>query len=173
MKKRIVLCADDYGQAPTISAAILDLVQKERLTAVSCMVNSPFWQEHAALLLPFRAKIDVGLHFNLTEGRPLSAAFRAKMGDTFPSLLHLMGKSWWRRLNQAVIQAELRAQLDAFVNAMGELPDFLDGHQHVHQFPIIRAALVAVYADYFKAKRPYVRLVATACQRECPLEWFN
>jgi predicted glycoside hydrolase/deacetylase ChbG (UPF0249 family) len=64
-KKRIVLCADDYGQAPAISQGIIELLNQSRLSATSCMVNMPDWPVSAKELLPFINYVDLGLHFNL------------------------------------------------------------------------------------------------------------
>lgn len=162
MKKRIVLCADDYGQAPHISQGICDLVQKKRLSATSCMVNSPYWQAHAAWLMPYQSQIDIGLHFNLTEGAPLSRAFKQRYGDTFLSLSTMLRRAFFRQLDQAALSAECHAQVDRFYEVMGFLPRFIDGHQHVHQFPIIRTALLEVYSKRLQSQAVYVRLVRGA-----------
>ena len=160
MTKRIVLCADDYGQAPEISQGIIALIKFGRLSATSCMVNSDDWPEHASWLAPFKANIDVGLHLNLTEGKPLSAPFIAKYGEKLPSLATLLRLSILGQLDKAAIHAELSAQLDRFKEALGVLPDFLDGHQHVHQFPIVRDVFIQVYGERFKkTQKPYVRSV--------------
>src|SRR5262249_219742 len=44
-----------------------------------------------------------------------------------------------------------------FKETMGSLPDFLDGHQHVHQLPQIRQILIKIYQKYFKNKQCYIR----------------
>jgi len=144
MKKCIVLCADDYGQAPAISQGILALLKMARLSAVSCLVTTPYWPEHAKWLQPFQSNIDIGLHFNLTLDKS--------------SLGSLMAKSMIRQLDAGLIAAELNTQIDAFLTATGRLPDFIDGHQHVHQFPIIRDALLKVYLERFPDKKPYIRV---------------
>jgi predicted glycoside hydrolase/deacetylase ChbG (UPF0249 family) len=145
MKKHIVLCADDYGQGPAISQGIIALVKQCRLSAVSCMVTAPYWREHASWLKPFQAQADIGLHFNLTENKT--------------SLSKLMLQSVLRQLSHQAIVTELHTQIDTFIDAMGALPDFIDGHQHVHQFPMIRDALIAVYRQRFPTKKPYIRLI--------------
>jgi len=40
------------------------------------------------------------------------------------------------------IRAEIGRQLDAFQEAMGRAPDFIDGHQHVHILPGVRDVLL-------------------------------
>ena len=41
---------------------------------------------------------------------------------------------------------------------MGRLPDFIDGHRHVHQLPVIRKALIRLYDEYFWQKDCYIRI---------------
>ena len=160
MTKRIVLCADDYGQAPEISQGILALLKYGRLSAVSCMVNSPHWVEHAKWLTPFRPKADIGLHFNLTEGKATSPIFIAKYGETLPSLRTLLSKALLRQWDIPTFEAEFEAQIDCFKQALGVNPDFIDGHQHIQQFPNVREAFINVYKRRFsEAHKPYVRSV--------------
>lgn len=143
--KRIVLGADDYGQAEAVSRGIIDLILADRLTATSALVTFDHWPTHARWLLPCREKAALGLHLNLTEGKPLSAGFRKHYGETFPALGRLLLRASLGQLQQAVVVEELNAQLEAFKSAMGFYPAYLDGHQHVHHFPVVRAALRQVY----------------------------
>src|SRR5437764_108899 len=117
----IILCADDYGQNTAISQAIIDLLKKNRLSAVSCITNSYYWHSHAKWLKPFAGQVDIGLHFNLTEGKPLTKSFGT---DCLP-LSKLISKAYLRRLNPTIIQSELNAQLDVFIAEIGHNPDFL------------------------------------------------
>ncbi len=157
--KCIVLCADDYGQAPAISQGILALLQQNRLSAVTCMVNSPYWSLHADWIKPFTAQADIGLHFNLTEGRALSAAFKEKYGTNFPRLSTVLRRAFFRQWDVSVIESECHAQLDTFEAKLGCLPRFIDGHQHVHQFPVIREAWVRVYEKRLHQTGTYMRWV--------------
>ncbi len=145
--KSITLCADDYGQNTAISQAIIVLLKEKKLSATSCMTTAPQWLMHAAWLAPFKDQADIGVHFNLTDGKPLSAAFIEAYGTSFPSLSTLLKKCYLRQLDQSVIYAELNAQLDQFIAGVGRLPDFIDGHQHVHQFPLIRDMLLKLYQE--------------------------
>lgn len=158
MKKQIVLCADDYGQAPAISAGIRQLLALGRLSAVSCLVNQPDWEAAGTALTNYSGHVDIGLHFNLTHGAPISAALRSVFGKQFPSLNRLIVRAYLHQLSQAAIESECLAQLDRFTQVMGRLPDFIDGHQHVHQFPIIRDAVIAAFKKRLDTSRAYIRL---------------
>jgi len=156
MMKKITLCADDYGQNPSISQAIITLIKKNRLSATSCLTTSSFWLEHANWLQPLVGCVDVGLHFNLTEGKLLSNALDS---NGFLSLTKLLFKAYGGGLDSTAIEAELHAQLDVFEAAMGCMPHFINGHQHIHQLPVVRHALLKIYEKRLRAAGCYVRCV--------------
>ncbi len=155
--KKIILCADDYGQNQAISQGILELIRKKRLSATSCLVTFPDWSKWAAELTPYAHTLDIGLHLNLTEGEPLSSLLQQLRG--FWNLPTLMIQSYLRLLDKAAIWQELNQQLDAFVSALGRPPDFIDGHQHAHQLPIIRDLVLALYRERLTVFPCYVRCV--------------
>jgi predicted glycoside hydrolase/deacetylase ChbG (UPF0249 family) len=158
--KSIILCADDYGQTPAISQAIIQLLQQKRLSATSCLTTSSWWRQHAQWLKVDTIHADIGLHFNLTEGKPLSPEASAYFGGVFESLPSMLKRAYLKKVSLNVILAEVNAQIDEFEAGMGHLPDYLDGHQHVHQLPIIRDAVLAVYNQRLRS-RPgsYIRCV--------------
>lgn len=140
--RRLLVCADDYGQSSTINAAISSLVLMGRLGAFSCLSNAPAWGPGAPAVAHLRrAGAQAGLHFNLTDGRPLSPAL-ARHWPRLPSLPCLLLAALARRLPLAAIQDELAAQWQVFEAASGAAPDFIDGHQHVHHLPGVRGLLL-------------------------------
>lgn len=150
VRKRLILCADDYGQSAAISEGILNCVARKRLSAVSCMVTLSRWPEDALRLLEYKNQIDIGLHLNFTEG--LLHRMPAQ------SLFSWLCRSHFGWVNRRQVEAEITAQIDAFMQHMGAPPDFIDGHQHVHQLPVFRGCLWRVYQRFFKGKRPYLRV---------------
>ena len=143
MTRVLALCADDFGLAPGISAGIARLAHAQRLTAVSCIVNSPYWDASTALLEGLPATVDVGLHLNFTEGRPLSVRL-AHRWPVLPSLPRLIAQSHLRLLPLSQLRNEVHAQLAAFTRAFGRPPAFIDGHQHVHHLPGLRPIVLDV-----------------------------
>lgn len=141
----ITLCADDYGLHPAINDGILQLIAQGRVHATSCMSTAPEWSKAAQSLKPWQRKIDLGLHLNLTEG----------FGIPAPSLSHIIALSYTGLLRTAKMRAslitEIRKQFDAFSDALGCLPDMLDGHQHIHQLPGIRDLLLETIFTYYGA----------------------
>lgn len=145
MTHDIILCADDFAQNEAISEGILRLATQNKINAISCMVNSTLWPEVHQALQPLKTSHFLGLHFNLTGGKALSAEWQNRYGQTFTSLASLLTASYFRQIDSKAVEAEILAQLDAFTTATGMHPDFIDGHQHVHQLPIIRDIWLRVY----------------------------
>lgn len=153
MSKQIILCADDYGQNTEISEGILDLLAESRLSAVSCMVNGLAWQSYSKRIVDY-PNISWGLHLNFTHGSAISASW------DFSSLLNLLKKCYFpsKEFEKFVTQ-EIKAQLNRFKQDVGFWPQFIDGHQHVHQLPIIRQALINVVKEL--DCKPWFRITST------------
>lgn len=138
--RRLAVCADDYGLGASVDRGILALARQGRITALSCLVTPPRWAHAGAALREPPAR--VGLHFNLTEGEPLSPALR-RHWLRFPGLHHLLALAGLGRLPTALMADEFQAQLQRFLAAAGRAPDFIDGHQHVHALAGVRPVVLA------------------------------
>ena len=150
--KKITLCADDFALHPAVDAAVAALAQMGRLTATSCMTTAPRWPPAAQLLAPLRPALQVGLHWNLTEGH----------GQPAPSLVQVLTQAYSGRMKASSAADSLQRQLDAFEQHTGTAPDFIDGHQHIHQLPGLRQALLQVLrtrygTDTAPSQRPWIR----------------
>ena len=160
--KPILVCADDYGIAPGVSAAIRALVAAGRLSATSCMVVGHWWDEEAPRLRPFEGSLDIGLHFTLTELAPLGPMRDLAPSGRLPPLRTLIRRALLGRLDPGEIACELERQIDRFVALMGCEPAFLDGHQHVHQLPGVRDAVVDVFCRRLQPAGAWMRFPAGA-----------
>lgn len=138
--RRLVLCADDFALDEAVSEGILRLVDAGRVSAVSCFTDSPAWPRAGAELHDRCAggrRTAMGLHFNLTQDfgfgeRPLGWWIAASLA---------------RSADPAAVRVALRRQLEAFREVAGAWPAFIDGHQHVHAFPLVRDVVAAVAAE--------------------------
>ena len=156
----IILCADDFGLTAGVSRAIAHLCHERRLSAASALVTFDDWPDQAQSLQELRATTAIGLHLNLTLGRPQLPAENATYLDgsgAFLSLTKLIARALTRRLDINQIQLECSAQITAFRNATGYLPDFVDGHQHVHALPVVRQGVLAAIAEQHWLQRPLLR----------------
>ena len=139
--KQFLLCADDFGLSEEINLGILTLLEQQKLNAVSCMTNMPLWQKDGKKLTRFHQHAKIGLHFSLP----------------YRSLGILILQAYLGLLNAKKIQQMLEAQFNAFIDVIGSKPDFLDGHQHIHQLPKIREIFIHFYQTHYPDKQAFVR----------------
>ncbi len=155
---RLILCADDYGLAPGVSRAIVRLLAAGRLSATSCMSVGQAWPFQASALRPHLDTADIGLHLTLTDHAPLGTMPALAPLGRLPSVGRLLALALTGRLDRTEIARELERQLDAFERALGRAPAFLDGHQHVHQFPVIRDLVIELWQRRLSGTRPWMRV---------------
>jgi predicted glycoside hydrolase/deacetylase ChbG (UPF0249 family) len=153
---RVVLNADDFGLAPGIDAAILTLLQRGRLSGVSAMTTAPFWEADGPRLAPFTAAADIGLHFALTDVPTIGAAGQREDGTPF-TYAQWQARAWTGRIEIDMVLDELRRQWQRFGDVVGRAPSHLDSHQHLHQQPGVRRAVLAFVDGLPAGDRPYVR----------------
>ena len=134
----LILCADDYALSPGVTRGILDALAKGRLNATGAMTNRPLWKEAAPYVAAFVDHADIGLHLNLTFGAPLGLMPTLAPAGVFPKLRPFLKAARAGRLPGDEVRAEIARQLDAFEDALGRAPDFVDGHQHVQVLPGVR-----------------------------------
>lgn len=142
----MLLIADDYSLNPGINKAILSLIKQGVLQGTSCMTLSTTWQEDASQLKLMRLThpdLQVGLHLTLT-GADFLPFVTGSFTKGLPGKGNLLILASLGQLDQQWLEAEIEAQLEEFERVMGFAPHFIDGHEHVHLFPVIRSALLSV-----------------------------
>ena len=157
MTRRIWVIADDFGLAPGVSDAILELMAAGRISGASCMTGFAEWRGDAARLEPHLGRSAIGLHLTLTDQLAASGHSTLAPDGRMPSFANLALASSLGRIDKASIDAELDAQHDRFTEALGRAPDFIDGHQHVHFLPAVRAWLRSRYPRGTASRRPLLR----------------
>ncbi len=152
VSRHIWLCADDYGISPAVNAGIRELIAGGRLNATSVMVAAPFLgadeAQALARLNTNEKRAAIGLHVTLTAPfKPMSAGFMPTCDGAFLPLAETMRTAIAHRLQPHMLTVEIARQLEAFEKIFGRLPDFVDGHQHVHLFPQVRDAFLKTVAE--------------------------
>ncbi len=145
---RLVVNADDAGVDPARNRGILRAFQGGIVTSASLLAGFEAAEEFidGARRAAGDAgrPLGIGLHLNLTEGKPLAAPARTLVGSDS----RFLGKlGLWRRalrdeLDPDDAGREIQAQL-GWMADRGVEPDHLDGHQHVHLLPAAAEALAA------------------------------
>jgi hypothetical protein len=95
------------------------------------MVVYPDFADHARDVLPYLDRADIGLHLTLTTDAPFGEVFR---------------NAYLRRPDLATAIRIVDGQVSLFEKSIGRPPAYIDGHRHVHLFPVIREAVVRVAA---------------------------
>ncbi|MCB5189849.1 ChbG/HpnK family deacetylase [Methylobacillus arboreus] len=145
----LISSADDYAQVAAIDAGILSLINQGRLTATSCLSFSPRWREAAsAITSEIRQQADIGLHIDFTQ-------YSQPVRHSHPQVVI---RSLLRGFDRQQIHATIASQLDAFEDALGSAPDYVDGHQHVHQLPQIREILLQELQTRYADGLPWIRV---------------
>ncbi|BDW12355.1 cellobiose phosphorylase [Polynucleobacter sp. SHI8] len=147
---KISICADDIGQDPAITEGCLHLFELKRISQISVLSQSPYVAQDAPSIILARSQgLQVGLHFNLTlpfGNPPLNMP-----------LNQLILMSQLRLLSAEKIQQSFDSQLKTFEDIFQFKPDFIDGHQHVHQFPQIREVLITQILQHYSDALPWIR----------------
>ena len=127
--------ADDFGLAPGVDTAILELVTAGRLTSASLLVDGATAESAAAAWGCLPKAQPLVLHLCLTEGpQPLHCPdLPAGFGDLL--LGSLLPEK--RRALRAQVVKTVQAQIHRFRQLTGERQIQLDGHQHIHLVPMV------------------------------------
>lgn len=145
---KVIVNADDYGMDGGVDAAVLDLAERGAVTSASALVLFPGWQAAGKALA--RVPISRGLHLDFTSEH-------SELGYSERSVSDITVRAYCRLLDPQAISRTMAHQLALYEDAMSAPPDFVDGHRHLHQLPIIRDQLVACleqrYGDMAKTIR--------------------
>lgn len=130
----LLACADDLGADADNDAVILALLQDRRLSGASVLVDGP----NAAVAARAPGDRLLGLHLNLTQSFGQAFAVR--------SVAAWIVTAWSGRIGRdpalrAALGAEIDRQLARFSALAGRVPDYVDGHEHVHGLPGVAALL--------------------------------
>ncbi len=145
----LIVNADDAGFSAVTDAALLEAVEKERLSSCSVAVNAAPAARLAEHLKRMTNPPDIGLHLNLTEGAPVSPR------RDVPTLIGPDGGFLGLRrflLGLAaggVRRAEIRREIEAQFARAAELGlklTHIDGHHHAHLLPGVAAHAAAAAA---------------------------
>lgn len=139
-----IVNADDLGRTVAINDGIFEAHQRGIVTSATLMVCYDSAAD-AARRLAAHPRLGVGLHVQLTGGRPLLEP------SHIPSLVDAEGRSPKKpeglgSLAASEVEAEVQAQLERFEQLVGRPPTHFDGHHHCHQHPVVAGVVTALAA---------------------------
>ena len=116
------------------------------MTSASMMVNTPGFDDAVRRACALGSRLDVGLHFNLTMGVPVSPAEAVPSlvdgAGRFLTFAKLMRRALAGRVRSGDVRREADAQLARLTGA-GLKVSHADSHHHVHALAVVRGALTA------------------------------
>lgn len=142
---RIIVNADDFGCDAATNRRIIDCFEQGLISSATVMANMPGFNEVVQWWESQEKKPGLGVHLNLDEGEPVSAAFRA----AYPNSRLFYNGSVVRcdkRYLQAIRQ-ELKAQIEKMLSA-GIRPAHFDSHHHLHTHWPIARIIVSLAREY-------------------------
>ncbi len=171
--RNLVLHADDFGMNEAVTEGILQGFSQGLLTSTAILTNAPGcaraiaqWHDLQARfaerdlpsiearqrLADSLAPFDLGIHLNLTQGRPLTAGsyppWLLDDDGRFPGVFGLARRLWisgWKY--RAAVERELTAQIEVLLDHQIS-PTHLNAHQYIDLFPCVTAILPELLRRY-------------------------
>lgn len=157
--KSLIINADDLGADEARNRGIFEAIEAGRVTSVSILVNGDGFEDAMERWKSLgKTEISLGVHINLSEGRPISQDLRILTGHD--GLFR--GKRAAHVLLIEPSEVELEREIQKEINAqIGVLRKFktpithLDGHQHIHVAPVV---LPIALSEASKSKIQWIRI---------------
>src|SRR5437899_1342314 len=139
--------------APSSNWSLLAAYRRSR-----CMAGLPHCApDNLTPLLEHADHIDVGLHFTVTARFLDGARFERSVPVRLVNFFSALKSCVLRKITSAQAREEIAAQYQLFAERTGRLPDFIDGHLHVQQLPVLADAMIQFVENIPVGNRPYVR----------------
>jgi predicted glycoside hydrolase/deacetylase ChbG (UPF0249 family) len=145
--ERWLICnADDFGLTRDVTDAIVESHVSGIMTSTTIMANMPA-VEYAAKLAHLHPGLGVGIHLNLTHGRPLSSPEKVHLllndEGIFLSNADQRKNLLFGSYKTAQATIELEAQIGRILD-LGITPTHFDSHHHITGVPCaFRASMAA------------------------------
>jgi predicted glycoside hydrolase/deacetylase ChbG (UPF0249 family) len=152
----LIVNADDLGMSEGVTRGILEAHRNGIVTSSSVMMNAPHARAGLETALRDAPELGLGLHLTLTWGRPVLAPERVpSLVDEQGAFVSMpRGVALPGRWSRADIAAELRAQLDRFVEVTGRPPDHVDAHHGISTYTApVRDVMLEIASEHGIAVR--------------------
>ncbi len=154
MDRRIIINADDFGLSDGVNKAVAAAHTTGVLTSATILANMPAAKDAIKITKQLPA-LGVGVHLNLSTGKPLSTDKSVKLllnktGELGLSPTKLILLSLLSHEFRTAIRTELASQIQWVIDN-GLTPTHLDSHKHIHCLPTI-FHIVCELAGRFKIK---------------------
>jgi chitin disaccharide deacetylase len=130
--KEVIITADDFGMCQDVDDAIIDLIEFGTLTTTNVLTNMETLS-NAKILRENYKHVSVGIHWNVTTGRPISDVSEISTlvnedGEFYP-LNEFKIRMNSGKINANHMKIELENQYKLFKQYCGE-PDYWNTHEN-------------------------------------------
>lgn len=133
MKRELIVNADDFGFADCVNCGIIEGHACGVVSSTSVLVNMSAAKEGLRKIRREAPKLGVGLHLNITAGKPLSSTAEISSLISGSGDFHSMVDVVFQKveLNPDHVYIEFQRQLERFCEMWGDFPDHLDSHHFI------------------------------------------
>lgn len=150
----LLINADDFGKSDSVNMAICEAFAKGLINRTTLMANMPAAKAAMELAEKEGFKDKVGIHLNLTEGRPITECMAGNLemcdeNGLFTADFHrsTLKRFLLSKATRKDIQKELDAQLGRYSELGGTL-FHVDSHHHVHTDVSVLMPLMPLLKKY-------------------------
>jgi predicted glycoside hydrolase/deacetylase ChbG (UPF0249 family) len=132
---KLVVNADDFGMNSNSTNAIVESIQQGWISTTTIMTTMPGFEEACEIAHEKKLLDRIGIHFNLTEGQPLTDKIKScpKFCDVNGQFFKSEKGHYLTLEEKSAVYSELEAQLIK-LKKFSISPTHADSHHHVHQW---------------------------------------
>lgn len=148
--KRLIINGDDFGMNAHCTKAIAQAFCEGLITDTTMMANGDCFDEAVALARQQGFIHNIGIHFNLTEGEPLTEDIRKLTDFVIDGAFHkqfLQNPHALSERETEAVDRELCAQVERIKNAEISITH-ADSHHYIHNDPYLAPIVARVCRRY-------------------------
>lgn len=175
MKNKFIINADDYGLTESCSKAIAEAFEKGLISSTTACANGEYIEEAFALAKEKGFLDKIGIHINLTEGKPLTEkivndSFFCNNGKFHGKFSRLKKPTKDQLL---AVKEEVSAQIER-LKQIGYEISHADSHHHVHTCVFLEDTIKDVLFAYGITKiRIHRNVGKIPFYKKIVKNWFN
>lgn len=147
--KKVIINADDFGLNDSCTQAIAQAFKENLITDTTIIANGEAFGEAINIITSQKLQEKVGIHFNLTEGIPLTKEIAEYSnfveGGVFHGKINRLRPL--RKAEKKAIYQELTAQIEKVENE-GIIVTHADSHHHIHTGIFIAPIIIQVCKEH-------------------------
>jgi len=157
--KSLIINADDLGADEARNRGIFEAIEAGMVTSVSILVNGDGFEDAMERWKSLgKTEISLGIHINLSEGRPISQDLPILTGQDGLFRGKQTARELLKQTSNKELEREIQQEIKAQLNLLKKFETpitHLDGHQHVHVMPAVLPIALACASDN---KIPWLRI---------------